>query len=138
MSDNKEIYIDRNAVAAIDAKIKETSTMTRGLMSSWSNPMAGVESGPQGKITPPKKELVQEKVALHQPPSKQDEKVLVTVPMQGMKALKALLPNWFEIEVRLTPEQARMYLEALQAMPTPKKMFDAKAIFSLMESLGGK
>lgn len=137
MSENKEVYIDQVAVAAVDARIKQTKAMTAGLMSSWARPMEGLTEGPMGKVTAPKP---QEAPILHAAPVKApaDEKRFVVIPLQGMKAFKALLPTWFEVEVRLTPEQAKAFLEMLQQMPTPKKMYDAKAIFNLMESLGDK
>lgn len=137
-TDNKDVYIDRAAVALVDAKIQESKSMISGLMSSWGKPMEGVTDGPMGKVTAPKPQAI---AAQYAPPAKgpaSDGKVFVTIPMQGMKAFKQLLSQWFEVEVRLTADQSKMLLENLQSMPTPKKMFDAKAIFNLMESLGGK
>ena len=140
-ADNKEVFIDQAAVERVDARIRESKAMTQGLMSSWSNPMEGVTEGPMGKVTAPKQIPVYPKesaggVAAQIMPK--DEKVLIVIPLQAMKLFKSLLGQWFELEVRLTPDQAKMLLESLQAMPTPKKMFDAEAVFNLMNSLRGR
>lgn len=144
-TDRPDIFIDQKAVAAVDQKIRETQAYTRntGLMTSWLNPMEGVTTGPLGKITTPTKvtpsvphgTVGNADRAIKILPPKDD---FIVVPMQAMKAFKKLLEHCFELEVKLTQEQSKMLLEMLQAMPTPKKMFDAKAIFALMDSLARK
>ena len=130
---NPDVYIDEKAVAMVDAKIKETQSMTRGLMSSWSRPLEGVTKGPAGDVTVPKP---QEKL-LRELPSivGADNKKFVKVPVQAMKSFKRILDLFENLEVRLTSEQGKMLLESVQAMPTPKRMMDAKAIFELIEVL---
>lgn len=143
-ADRKDVFIDQAAVQAVDRKIRESTAFTRGVMSSWANPMDGVMSGPMGKITVPPKLVdvphgtpgnpnISARTAIPSP--KED---FVVIPMQGMKAFKKLVEKSFELEVRLTQDQAKMLLDMLQAMPTPKKMFDAKPIFALMDSLARK
>lgn len=131
--DRKDIFIDRKAVEAVDAKINESKRLTSGMISSWSNPLEGATEGPKGKITPPRK-VEHESPSLQVSP-KSAAVGFVKVPMQAMGTFKKLLPMLEGVEVKLTLEQKGMFLNTLQEMPTPKKMMDAKAIFELMEAL---
>ena len=133
-TDKTDVYIDEKAVAAIDAKIRESQALTSGLMSSWAKPMEGVTEGPQGKITAPKKEAIEYqtgKIQIDNPLSSR----VIKVPSQALKAFKQLLPLFGELEIRFSPEQKQLFLDSLQEMPTPKVMSDAQAIFKLMEAL---
>lgn len=127
------VYIDEKAVAQVDARIQETKTMTKNLMSSWSNPMTGVEEGPKGKVTAPKVQAQEEQIVAGR--SGQVIGHIVKVPIQAIKTFKQLLPLFGDVDVRLTPDQKKLFLEALEKTPTPKLMSDAKAIFALMEAL---
>lgn len=134
-TDKADVYIDEKAVAAVDAKIRESQALTSGLMSSWAKPMEGVTDGPQGKITPPK-----QKTEIAQTPNapslaRAAGGGFVVIPAQAVKIFKQLLPLLGDIEVRFSPEQKTLFLDALQEMPTPKVMADAQAIFKLMEAL---
>lgn len=129
---NPNVYIDENAVAAVDAKIRESKSMIQGVMSSWDKPLEGITSGPLGKITPPKAAEQQTEHAVQRISSQFG---IVNIPVQAMKTFKQLLPLFGDIAVRLSPEQKKLFLEALESTPTPKIMLNAKAIFALMESL---
>lgn len=135
-TDKPDVYIDEKAVAAVDAKIRETQAMTSGLMSSWARPLEGLTKGPAGDITPPKKidfnEGVTTKVlgGVYFQPG-----VIIKIPAQAMKPFKRILELCDSLEVRLNEEQKKMFLESLQAVPTPKNIMDAKAIFELIEAL---
>ena len=134
MSDNKEVYIDREAVAKVDAKIKESKAMTSGMISSWNNPIEGITKGPNGApITKAKTETVDVGFPSVQETIKKNG--LIIIPFQAMKQFKALLGYIEMLEVKLTQDQARMFLDSLSEMPTPKKMTDAKAVITLISSL---
>lgn len=134
-TDKADVYIDEKALAQVDAKIQESQRMTKGIMSSWANPMEGVTQGPLGKITAPKpeekllQELPKNYVAVN------GGVFFVKVPVQSIRVFRKLLPLFGDVEVRFTPEQKKLFLDALEGTPTPKVMSDAKAIFTLMESL---
>lgn len=131
-TDNKDVFIDQKAVDQIDAKIRESSSMSNLVMSSWGNPIEGVKEGPKGRITPPKKE---EPVVVTSPVHSGQRVSTILIPSQAIKLLKQLLPLFGEVIVQLTSEQKTLLLESLQSMPTPKVMSDAQAIFKLMEAL---
>lgn len=141
-ADRKDVFIDGKAVAAVDQRIRESTAYTRGVMTSWANPMEGIATGPAGKIVnapvlrdPSVPHGTLPIPAVKVAPTQND---FVLIPLQGMKAFKKLLPHCFELEVRLSKEQSKMLLDTLSSMPTPKKMFDAKAIIALMEALQKK
>lgn len=129
-TDNPNLIIDDKNVAIVDAKIRETQALTRGVMSSWENPLEGVHEGPMGRVTVPKKDLEIQNVR-----ASLSSQPFVTVPTQAIKEFKRLIPLFGEVKVLLTDEQKRVFLDSLQSMPTPKMMSDAKAIFTLMEAL---
>lgn len=130
-TDNKDVFVDQKAVAAVDARIQESKRLTSGVMSSWANPLEGVApTGPAGKITSPRKMELPELLPSFKPAAS-----IVKIPPQAMLTFKKLLPILEDVEVKLTQEQKAMFLATLQEMPTPKKMMDAKAIFELMEAL---
>jgi len=133
-TDKADVYIDEKAVAAVDAKIRESQALTSGLMSSWAKPLEGITEGPHGKVTQPKP---QEKLLREMPAtvSAVDGKKLIKIPTQAIKCFKRILELCDGLEVRLTSAQSQMLLESVQAMPTPKRMMDAKAIFELIEAL---
>lgn len=135
-TDNPNFRIDENAVAKVDARIRETKALTKGIMSSWANPMGGIQEGPKGKVTIPKvRSLPDEPIGLCDGKVYTSQPICIKVPAQAMKTFKQLLPLFGDVDVSLTPEQKKLFLEALEQTPTPKLMSDAKAIFGLMESL---
>lgn len=139
MSDRKEVFIDHAAVDAVDRKIQQSQNLTRGIMSSWSNPMEGLESGPQGPVSKPKpRQAVPQLSSVNVPretlaPSSAGG--VIKIPAQAMKCFKRVLAMCESIDVKLTPDQAHMLLDAVSGMPAPKNMADARAIIGLIEAL---
>jgi len=132
-TDKADVYIDEKAVAAVDAKIRESQALTSGLMSSWAKPLEGVTEGPHGKVTVPKPR--EDALPIASQTSRAPGGGFVVIPAQAIKIFKQLLPLLGEVEARFSPEQKKLFLDSLQAMPTPKVMSDAQAIFKLMEAL---
>lgn len=148
-TDNKEIYVDKAVVDAVDAKIRESKALMNsegngeyGIMSSWARPLEGLKEGPQGKVTIPKPpEETKAQPMIYASHIERLHYKTVKIPVQAMGSFKKLLRLYEEIEeledieVILTNEQAYILLEYLESMPTPKMMADAQAIFKLMENL---
>lgn len=139
--------IDQDQLAVVERKEREDRALGGGITASWT----GHATEPFASLPEDKRKLLAQSQLDHPPKFEPPElqtpprpfppftaSRLLTIPAQANAIVRKLLPSLASlatVEMRLSEPQRALLLRALQAMPTPKKMEDAKAIFDLMESL---
>ena len=115
-----------------------------GIMASWTG-TASLDDLDPALIPEDKRRMLEATQAKQAKPPENDpprpqagpmpKSGMLSVPPQAMKQFRDYIKNVSTIKVQLTSEEARLFLDIVESMPTPKAMSDAKAIIRLTEQL---